>query len=140
MTETAEKTATKTATKTETKEVTVVDVTGIRTKEELYDKMHDHIMATARASSDGKKVILAKTQCRNLFVLALEGMFEIVCNEGKVALPAGHGSMQLVGRAPRTVTTPQGVKVNAPARWALRYSPGTTVEKKVKKLPPPKEA
>lgn len=121
-----------------TPEKTEISVTGIKTKEELYDKLHAYVMANSRCTSDAKKVVMAKGHGRELFVLALKGIFEIVCTQGKIALPAGHGSIQLVGRAPRTVTTPQGTKVDAPARWAVRYQPGTNVESRVKALPPPK--
>lgn len=114
-----------------------ITVTGIKTKEELYDKLHEYCLANSRCTSDAKKVVMAKGHGRELFVLALKGIFEIVCTQGKIALPAGHGSIQLVGRAPRTVTTPQGAKVDAPARWAVRYQPGVNVEERVKALPPP---
>jgi len=114
-----------------------VDMAGVKTKEEVYDKLAAAAKGYARATQDGR-IVMAKSKGRDLFVLALQGIFEILYNEGKVALPAGHGSIQLVGLGPRKQRTPQGVIIDVPARWVVRINPGVKVDERVSQLAPPK--
>jgi len=123
----------------EAEEVLVdITLTGISVKEQLYEKLHQFMASSAKATKDGR-VVIPKSKGRDIALLALNGFLEILYNEGKVALPGGNGSLQLRGLAPRKQRTPQGKTIDCPARWVVRYNPGVKVDERIKKLSPPTE-
>jgi len=109
---------------------------NVRTKEQIYEQIHDQAVALCRATKDGR-IVAPQSIGRELFVSALQGIFTVVGKELRIALPGGYGSIYLNPIRPRQQRTPQGNMIDVPARYALRINPGTAFEEVIKALPAP---
>jgi len=130
-------------------------------KEELYRsistsmnaKVDEYFAPVAARVKDKAKMEIKMRQvfgdqdARDLVVAVFDGLFDILLTPGEdgsvkpvsLGIPGGFGSIQLTTAGATTKKTPQGQTVEVQKRWRVKYSPGKSVDERLKQLPAPAE-